>query len=39
MKLKKLLDSFNSAIDGIINTVRTERNMKIHVIATLLVLI
>ena len=39
MKLKKLLDSFNSAIDGIINTVRTERNMKIHVIATLIVLI
>ena len=39
MKLKKLVDSFNNAIDGIIYTVRTQRNMKIHMVVTLLVLI
>ena len=39
MKLKKVLDSFNNAINGIIDTVRTERNMKIHLIASLGVLI
>ena len=35
MKLKKLVDSFNNAIDGIIYTVRTQRNMKIHMVVTL----
>lgn len=39
MKLKKTLDSFNNAINGIIDTVRTERNMKIHLIASLGVLV
>ena len=39
MNLKKTLDSFNNAINGIIDTVRTERNMKIHLIAALVVLI
>lgn len=39
MQFKKLVDSFNSAINGIINTVRTERNMKIHLVASILVLI
>lgn len=39
MKLKKIVDSFNYAIDGIIYTVRTQRNMKIHMCVTLLVLI
>lgn len=39
MQFKKLVDSFNSAINGIINTVRTERNMKIHLVAAILVLI
>ncbi|MBE6046973.1 MAG: phosphatase PAP2 family protein [Clostridium sp.] len=39
MKLKKLVDSFNHAIDGIIDTVRTQRNMKIHLIAALAVLL
>ena len=29
MKIKKTLDSFNNAINGIIDTVRTERNMRI----------
>lgn len=39
MKIKKTLDSFNNAINGIIDTVRTERNMRIHLIAALGVLI
>jgi diacylglycerol kinase (ATP) len=39
MKLKKLVDSFNHAIDGVIDTVRTQRNMKIHLIAALVVLV
>ncbi|WP_244833279.1 diacylglycerol kinase [Clostridium sp. BJN0001] len=39
MKVKKILDSFNNAITGIIDTVRTERNMKIHLVAALMVLI
>ena len=38
MKVKKLLDSFNYAIEGIIYSVRTQRNMKIHMIAAVLVL-
>ena len=37
--MKKTLDSFNNAINGIIDTVRTERNMKIHLVAALGVLI
>ena len=39
MKMKKVLESFNNAITGIIDTVRTERNMKIHLIVVLCVLI
>lgn len=39
MKLKKLVDSFNHAINGIIETARTERNMKIHLVAAIGVLI
>ena len=39
MKIKKTLESFNNAITGIIDTVRTERNMKIHLIVALGVLI
>lgn len=38
MNVKKLLDSFNYAIEGILYSVRTQRNMRIHMIATLLVL-
>lgn len=38
MKVRKLVDSFNYAIEGIIYAVRTQRNMKIHMLATLLVL-
>ena len=37
--MKKTLESFNNAITGIIDTVRTERNMKIHLIVALGVLI
>lgn len=36
--MKKLVDSFNNAIEGIIHTVRTQRNMRIHMAATLIVL-
>lgn len=39
MKIKKMVDSFNYAISGIVETVRTQRNMKIHLIAALLILI
>lgn len=39
MKIKRLLESFNYAIDGILDTVRTQRNMKIHLLATLCVLL
>jgi len=38
MKVKKLVDSFNYAIEGIIYSIRTQRNMKIHMLTTLLVL-
>lgn len=38
IKVKKLLDSFNYAIEGIIYAVRTQRNMRIHLIAALVVL-
>lgn len=38
MKNKRLIDSFNNAISGIISTVRSERNMKIHLTAAGLVL-
>lgn len=38
MKVKKLLDSFNYAIEGIIHSVRTQRNMRIHLIVALAVL-
>lgn len=38
MKVRKLIDSFNYAISGIIHAVRTQRNMRIHMIAALLVL-
>ncbi len=38
MFLSKLLDGFNYAIAGIIYAIRTQRNMRIHFIAALLVL-
>lgn len=39
MKLRKITDSFNNAIAGIIYTVKTQRNMKIHMVAAILILI
>lgn len=39
MKIKKFTDSFNHAIEGIVYAVRTQRNMKIHIIAAIVVLI
>lgn len=38
MKNRSLIESFNNAINGIISTFRSERNMKIHIIAAVLVL-
>lgn len=38
MKVKKLIDSLNYAIEGIIYSIRTQRNMKIHMLVTTLVL-
>ncbi|MEG0297849.1 MAG: diacylglycerol kinase [Clostridium sp.] len=39
MKIRKLVQSFNHAIDGIIETTRTQRNMKIHLIVAIIVLV
>ena len=38
MKIKKLVDSFNYDIEGIIYAVRTQRNMRIHMAVALCVL-
>lgn len=38
MKIKKVVDSFNYAIDGILYAVRTQRNMRIDMVAALIVL-
>jgi diacylglycerol kinase (ATP) len=35
--LRKLLDSFNNAVAGLVYAVQTQRNMRIHMIAALLV--
>ena len=39
MKAKKLTDSFNYAIDGLLYCLRTQRNMKIHFAIAALVLL
>ena len=39
MKIRKLLDSFNYAIEGLVYSVRTQRNMRIHMAATMLILL
>lgn len=39
LKKRKLEDSFNNAIDGLIYAIRTEKNMKIHMVIALAVLI
>ncbi len=39
MKVKKLIESFNYAFDGIIYTLKTQRNMKIHFLVSIVILI
>jgi len=39
IKMSKLFKSFNIAITGIFSAIKSERNMKIHIIAAILVLI
>ncbi|QZY56553.1 diacylglycerol kinase [Crassaminicella profunda] len=38
MQVRKLIDSFNYAIDGIIYTLKTQRNMRIHFTMAIMVL-
>ncbi|MCT4605272.1 MAG: diacylglycerol kinase [Marinisporobacter sp.] len=38
MQVRKLIDSFNYAIDGIIYTLKTQRNMRIHFTMAVMVL-
>jgi diacylglycerol kinase (ATP) len=38
MNLRKILDSFNYAVAGVIYAIQTQRNMKIHLTAAILVL-
>lgn len=38
MKVRKLIHSFEYAISGIVYTLKTQRNMRIHFIAAILVL-
>ena len=35
---RNLMDSFNSAIEGIVNSINTERNMKVHILIAILIL-
>lgn len=39
MKMRKVIDSFNYAIDGLLYCVRTQRNMRIHLAIAVLVLL
>jgi diacylglycerol kinase (ATP) len=39
MKNRNIIDSFNNAMNGIISTVRSERNMKLHITAAAMILI
>lgn len=39
MKNKNLVDSFNNAVNGIIAAIRSERNMKLHILAAAIVLV
>ena len=38
-RARTLLESFNFAVEGIIHVVRTQRNMRIHLLAAVLVLV
>lgn len=39
MKVRKLIDSFNYAIEGILYALKTQRNMKIHFFVSIAILI
>jgi len=39
MRVRKLLDSFNYAFEGIIYALKTQKNMKIHFIVSVIVLV
>ncbi len=39
MKIRKITDSFNYAIEGIIYAIKTQRNMKFHMVIAILVLL
>ncbi|MDR5657986.1 diacylglycerol kinase [Serpentinicella sp. ANB-PHB4] len=39
MKMRKLIDSFNYAFEGIIYALKTQRNMKIHFLAATAILV
>lgn len=39
MRSRNIVDSFNHAIDGIVYAVKTQRNIKVHLIIGMLVLI
>lgn len=39
MKTQKLIDSFNAAIEGFLYVIKTQRNMRIHFLIALLVLL
>lgn len=38
MKPKKLVDSFNYALEGIIYAVRTQQNIRIDLVAAIMIL-
>ncbi|HDM43504.1 MAG TPA: phosphatase PAP2 family protein [Firmicutes bacterium] len=39
VSFRLLKESFNNAIEGLVYAIRTQRNMKIHIVATLIVLV
>jgi diacylglycerol kinase (ATP) len=39
MKIRRFTDSFNYAIEGIVHAVKTQRNMKIHMVIAILILV
>lgn len=39
MKSRSLIESFNYAVSGIIYTLKTERNMRVHFIIAIIVII
>ena len=39
MKSRSLIESFNYAVSGIIYTLKTERNMKVHLVIAIIVIL